>query len=139
MASSFSPFLELPISNQANIWRQAVLYHGPLRLDDTFLINIARISHLLPAFFYFTSLSRILDCSLYFHYHEGEDTIKACGALMGTCRLSRKIVWTVWKQAVEAILVDEEKADVYEGLGLYLPELIDVKETLVRNMEEMIM
>ena len=31
--------------------------------------------------------------------------MKARGALMGPCRLSRKTVWTVWKQAVEAIVV----------------------------------
>lgn len=58
---------------------------------------------------------------------------------MGTCRLSRKTVWTVWKQAVESIVVDAGKADVYEGLGLYLPELIDTREMLAQDMEEIVL
>ena len=58
---------------------------------------------------------------------------------MGTSRLSRKTVWTVWKQAVESIVVDAEKADVYEDLGLYLPELIDTREMLAQDMEEIVL
>lgn len=45
----------------------------------------------------------------------------------------------VWKEAVEGIVVNEEKVDVYESLGLYLPELIDAREMLARDMGEMIM
>lgn len=138
MASTFPRFLELPISVQANIWHQAALPHGLLHLDDTLLINIARVSDLLPAFFYFTSPSRILDCAVYTRYHQGEDTIKARGALVGTCNLSRKVAWTIWKEAVEGIEVDEEKADIYEGLGLYAQELVDAKKGLVEVIEEMI-
>lgn len=101
-------------------------------------MNIARISDLLLAFFYFTSASRILDCAVFDHYHEGENTVKARSAMLQTCRLSRGIVWKVWKEAVEGIVVDEQKGDVYNGLGLYMAELVDAKEGLMAYMEGMI-
>ena len=135
MPSTCTRIFHLPVNILIQIFHHAALPHGPLHLDDTLLINIARSSNLLSSFFYFTSVWRILDCAHYSHYREGEETIKARGVLSQTCRLARKAVWTVWKEAVESIVVDEEKADLYESLGLYLPELIDARMILARNME----
>lgn len=75
---------------------------------------------------------------MYSHYRQGEDTINARAVLLKTCRLSRKTVWEVWKEAVWGIEVDEEKTDVYEELGVYFQELVDAKEELVEKMNERI-
>ena len=134
----FARFRELPKKVQRQIWKNASEPEEKLEMNDTLFTHIARTSDLMQSFFYFTTPGYIMDFAFFEHYHEGKKTVETRDRLLQTCRLARATVLEVWKAAIEKIVVDEERSDVYESFGLYYSELVDVKSDLLDILAGMI-